>query len=143
MAKFDLIIDKYSKQGLAIADIEYAISAVQSNTKRAHIIENLNADYRAGMSDLQANLLLNDLYKVNGGEFKNENRWAFIYGVLLLLAGLGFGFYIFYVFTYGGIIMRPILVSIAAIAGTFGGLFKIIQSLRGKVRDNDDSYVGY
>ena len=143
MGKFDLIIEKYSSQGLAVTDIEYAISAVQANTKREHIIENLNADYRAGMSDLQANLLLNDLYKANGGEFKNANRWGFIYGMLLLLAGLGCGFYIYYVFTYGGTLVSPILIFALAITGTLGGIFQIIQSVRGKLRENDDPFVGY
>jgi len=143
MGKFDLIIDKYTKQGLAVADIEYAISAVRSNTKRAHIIENLFADYRAGMSHHQATALLDDLFAANGGEFKTENRWGFIYGMIALLIGLGCGFYIFYVFAYGGILMRPILVFIAAIGGTIGGLIKIIYALRGKIRDNDDSYAGY
>lgn len=142
MGKFDFIIDKYSKEGLAVTDIEYAISAVQSNTKREHIIENLQADYRAGMTDLQANLLLNELYKANGGEFKSANRWGFIYGMLLLLAGLGCGFYVFYVFTYGGTLYKPILVVLMAIVGTLGGTFQIIQALRGELREKDDPFVG-
>lgn len=102
---------------------------------REIIIENLVADYRGMEYDL-ANAMLDDVYKANGGEFKIENRKGYWYGAWILLIGLGCTYYIFHVMHYGGVLVRPILVTIGAIVCTITGLLMIVQATRGKYRDN-------
>ena len=139
MKKFANIIDKYQSRGVSIDNIEYAVESVKRGAKREHILDNLSADYR-GMNLTDANGLLNELFEVNGGEFKKENRYGYLFGSFMLMLGLPCAFYIFYVFTYGGILVRPILVFGLAIFGTFSGLYLIIKALLGKYRDADEPF---
>ena len=136
MGKFDAIIEKYNQNGIDEIHIEYAVSAVKDGTKREFILENLTSDYRK-VAPPQAVSLLEDLYVANGGEFKKENRNGYWYAALFLIIGVGCSYYIFYVFTYGGIIVKPVLVFAGAIAGTLGGLFNLIRSISGKYRDDN------
>jgi hypothetical protein len=92
------------------------------------------------MNLTDANGLLNELFEVNGGEFKKENRYGYLFGCFMLILGLPCAFYIYYVFTYGGILVRPVLVFGLAIAGTFSGLYLIIKALLGKYRDSDEPF---
>lgn len=137
MKKFDPIIQKYRNKGVSADNIEYAIDSVKDGTKRELILENLTADYR-GMNAGDATRLLEELFVVNGGEFKKENRNGYWVGAFLLLMGLSSAYYIFHVFTYGGVLVKPILVFIVAILGPLGGIIAIIRALRGKYRDEDD-----
>src|SRR5687768_14439676 len=105
MKKFAHIIEKYQSRGISADNIEYAIDSVKHGAKREHVIENLTADYR-GMNLTDANGLLNELFTVNGGEFKKENRYGYLFGAFLLMLGIPCAFYIFYVFTTGGVIRR-------------------------------------
>ena len=102
-------------------------------------MDNLRADYR-GMRETDAMALLNELFAANGGEFKKENRTGYLYGIFMLMIGLPLAYYIFYVFTYGGILMRPILVFGGAIFCNLVGVYLIIKALRGKYRDSDDPF---
>ncbi|SDH35460.1 hypothetical protein [Chitinophaga filiformis] len=137
MKKFDPIIEKYKNKGVSAENIEYAIDSVKDGTKRELILENLTADYR-GMNAGDATRLLEELFVANGGEFKKENRGGYFTGAFLLLIGLACGYYIFHVFTYGGVLIRPILVSLLAILGTLGGIASIILALLGAYREDDD-----
>ena len=137
MRKFDPIIEKYRNKGVSAENIEYAIDSVKDGTKRELILENLTADYR-GMNAGDATRLLEELFVANGGEFKKENRGGYFTGAFLLLIGLACGYYIFHVFTYGGVLIRPILVSLLAILGTLGGIASIILALRGEYREDDE-----
>jgi hypothetical protein len=139
MKKFDPIIEKYRNKGVRADNIEYAIDSVKYGTKREHILESLTADYR-GMNAEDAINLLEELFVTNGGEFKKENRTGYLYGAFLLLIGLSCAYWIFYVFNYGGILVRPILVFLTAILGTLGGITLIIKALLGKYRDTDDPF---
>lgn len=139
MKKFKPIIEKYTNKGVTIDNIEYAIESVKQGSKREHVLENLTADYR-GMQITDANSLLEELFAVNGGEFKKENRTGYLYGFFFLMLGLLAGFYVFYVFMYGGLIKRPVTISLMALAGTGTGLFLIIKAMRGKYRDADDPF---
>lgn len=139
MKKFANIIDKYQSRGVSIDNIEYAVESVKRGAKREHILDNLSADYR-GMNLTDANGLLNELFEVNGGEFKKENRYGYLFGSFMLMLGLPCAFYIYYVFTYGGILVRPIVVFGLAIVGTFSGLYLIIKALLGKYRDADEPF---
>jgi hypothetical protein len=139
MKKFDPIIEKYRNKGVSADNIEYAIDSVKYGSKREHILEGLTADYR-GMNAEEATNLLEELFGANGGEFKKENRTGYLYGAFLLMLALPSAFYIFYVFTYGGVLVRPILVFLTAILGTLGGIILIVKALLGKYRDTDDPF---
>jgi hypothetical protein len=139
MGKFDTVAEKYISKGVRPDNIEYAISAVKDGTRREHIIDSLTADYR-GMTIFDSMHLLDELYEANGGEFKKENRGGYLYGTLFLLMGLSCTFYICYVLLFGGVIVRPILVGLGAITGTFTGASFCIKSIRGKYRDEDEPF---
>ena len=139
MKKFANIIEKYQSKGVSVDNIEYALESVKRGAKREHILDNLSADYR-GMNLTDANGLLNELFEANGGEFKKENRYGYLFGTFMLMFGLPCAFYIYYVFTYGGVLVRPILVFGLAIGGTFSGLYLIIKAILGKYRDSDEPF---
>jgi hypothetical protein len=134
MGKFDPIIEKYRNKGVSAENIEYAIDSVKDGTKREHILESLTAFYR-GMNAEDATSLLEELFAANGGEFKKENRSGYWYGAIFLSLGLACAYYIFHVYTYGGILRRPILFFLLAIGGTFSGIVFIVAALFGKFRD--------
>ena len=87
MQKFGLVKSKYLTLGVTEENIDYAIESVIDGTKQELILETLTANYR-GVSGSQAAQLLQDIYVVNGGEFKKENRGGYLYGTLLSLVGL-------------------------------------------------------
>jgi hypothetical protein len=139
MSKFKSVRDYYLKQGFNEDNIDYVISAVQDGAKREHIIESLTADYR-GMNHENAVSLLDSVYIVNGGEFKKENRGGYLYGAFFLLIGIPCAFYIFYVLSYGGILVRPVLIFAGAGFGILGGIGLIVKSILGKYRDTDEPF---
>src|SRR5688500_8252556 len=109
MSKIKSVREKYLDKGFQEYNIDYAIDSVKTGSKRGHIIESLTSDYR-GMTAEDSHQLLNDLFAANGGEFKKENRGGYLYGTFFLLIGLSLSIYIIYVFMYGGILVRPILM---------------------------------
>ena len=135
MKKFATLQTKYLAQGVKEDNIEYAISAVNDGSKREHILENLVADYR-GMNTIEANQMLNEMFAANGGEFKKENRDGYLTGIALLMIGLPAAFYIYYVYTYGGILHEALMVWGLAICGILGGIGCIVMSMLGKYRDS-------
>jgi hypothetical protein len=139
MKKFTSIVEKYQSRGISVDNIEYAIDSVKRGAKREHVIENLTADYR-GMNLTDANGLLNELYTANGGEFKKENRYGYLFGSFLLMLGLLFAFYIYGKFNYGGLLVRPVAVIACAICFTGLGLVYIVKALLGKYRDSDEPF---
>jgi hypothetical protein len=141
MKKFEAIITKYSEQGVSEDNIEYAISAVKDGSKREHTLESLTADYR-GMDRTVANNMLEEMYSVNGGEFKKENRNGYLFGTFLLMIGGGLAYYIWSVFHYGGILNRPFFTSAAAFVALIGGGYLIFMSLLGKYRDDMEPFEG-
>ena len=139
MKNIDSIKKRYLALGVREDNIDYAISAVKDGAKREHIIENLSADYR-GMKEEHIFPLLSELFAANGGEFKKENRNGYLFGGCVLAAGLIADFYLFYVYTFGGVLIRPILVWICAVVFTLYGLGLLIKAVRGKYRDADDPF---
>ncbi|MBO9562787.1 MAG: hypothetical protein J7621_08440 [Niastella sp.] len=139
MKKFETVKAQYMSQGVNEDNILYAIDAVKEGTPREHVLENLTADYR-GMDYIHATQLLEELFAVNGGEFKKENRYGYLYGAFFLLLGFAAAFYIFYVYTYGGILYRPILVWAVAIFGILGGIGYVIKSMSGNFREADEPF---
>ena len=139
MSKYTPVIEKYKNQGISETNIDYAMDCAINGYKREHALESLTADYRKLDHDT-ANAMLNDFYGASGGEFRVENKKGYLNGIfLLLIIGLPCTFYIGYVLIYGGIIFKPVLVGIGAIVGVFGGLFSLIQAMRGKYREDDDN----
>lgn len=139
MKNFDAIKAEYQAKGVKEDNLAYAIQSVKDGSKREHILESLTADYR-GMDDIQATQLLEELFAANGGEFKKENRGGYLYGSFFLLFGLAAAFYLFYVYTYGGVLVRPVLIWIVAVGGTLGGIGYIVTSMAGKFRDTDEPF---
>ncbi len=139
MSKFDNIIEKYTEKGFAFDDIDYAIAAVKDGTRRELILESLTADYR-GMKLNNANALLEDIYKINGGEFKKENRGGYLYSAVFFIKGASFSYYIYYVYRYGGVLYSPIVIFIGAIGGLLGGLLFLLLSIFGKYRQEDEPF---
>jgi hypothetical protein len=128
MSKYADVIKRYTEKGVSPDNIEYAISSVKEGAKREHILGSLTASYR-GMQPMEANMLLEELFLMNGGEFKKENRTGYLYGTLFLLLGGLCAAYIAYTFISG------------AATGLLAGLSLVIKSLRGKYRDSDDPFV--
>ena len=139
MKKFADIIEKYQGRGVSIDNIEYAVESVKRGAKRQHVIDNLIADYR-GMNLTDANGLLNELFEANGGEFKKENRYGYLFGSFMLMLGLPLAFKIYYVFTYGGILVRPIAFFGGAIVFNALGIILLIKAIRGRYRDSDEPF---
>ena len=139
MNKFENLVNKYTAIGVSKENIEYAISSVKDGTKREFILESLTADYR-GMEYRLANSMLEEMYKINGGEFKKENRNGYLYGIFFLMIGGACSYYIYSVFQNGGTLVRPILVTIGAISGVGVGLLLILISIFGKYRDNMEPF---
>lgn len=102
MRNIDTIKARYLSQGVREDNFLYAVDATKAGSKREHILENLTADYR-GMDYIEATQMLEELFAANGGEFKKENRSGYLYGTFFLLLGLAASFYLYYVYTYGGI----------------------------------------
>lgn len=139
MKNIDAIKAKYLSKGVKEDNLAYAIDAVKEGSKREHIIENLTADYR-GMQPNEARLLLEELFAANGGEFKKESKGGYLYGAFFLLFGLAAAFYIYYVYTYGGVLIKPVLMWAVAIVGTLGGIVYIALAMMGKYRDADEPF---
>lgn len=142
MAKFDLIRQKYLSLGVKEDNVDFAIEAVIDGTRREHIIESLTADYR-GMTEAQSNVLLEELFMANGGEFKKENSRGYLFAVLLLLIGItGTGFLIAFLLSGGvAVKLKLILVSLsAALFGLIKGGTLLAKSLKGNYRDSDDPF---
>ncbi len=139
MKQKDLIIEKYTAKGVSLENIEYAISAVKDGNKREHTLESLTADYR-GMDYSLANSMLEEMYLLNGGEFKKENRNGYLFGSFSLIIGSTLALYIFYVIYYGGILISPIVTTICAFTFILSGLLLIIKAVQGKYRDDMEPF---
>ncbi len=94
-----------------------------------------------GMQLMDANMLLEELFILNGGEYKKENRTGYLYGAVFLLLGVLCSACIAYTFISGAVWYKPVLTSIGAVTGLLAGLGLIVKSLRGKYRDSDDPFV--
>lgn len=140
MQKFNLIRAKYLTLGVKEDNVDYAIQAVMNGTKREYIIESLTADYR-GMSESQAQQMLEQLFEANGGEFKKENRGGYLTGIFLCLVGLlGLGFFIAMLVSGEMKFKFFIWALIGAIFGLSKGPILIVKSMRGNYRDSDDPF---
>ncbi|MBS1665730.1 MAG: hypothetical protein JST68_32120 [Bacteroidetes bacterium] len=139
MNKFQSVKAAWLAKGISEDTLDYAISSVKDGSKREHTLENLTADYR-GMDPVQAGALLNELYAINGGEFKKENSRGYLFGSVLLLLGLllaGFEYWQITNHSY----KRLITIGLGAAAAIFVGLTLLIKSIRGKYRDTDEPFA--
>jgi hypothetical protein len=136
MGKIDQVKAVYLARGFSEDNIDYAISAVKSGSKREHIMENLCSDYRR-MQPVEATALMESLFEANGGEFKKENRGGYLYASLMLLLGLGCAYYLYEVYTNGGILIRPVLIWTGAVMGTGAGIILLLKTIFGKFRESD------
>jgi len=87
MKNFDTTKQKYLEKGMKEKNIDYAIDAVKYKVNRELIIENLTSKYRNELTEV-SNLLLDELYEANGGEFKYANRRGIFWGIFVLIAGI-------------------------------------------------------
>jgi len=133
MNKFAKARDKHLLKGIKEANIDYAIDAIKFGTKRELIVENLILTVRKETEE-NANLLLDDLYKANGGEFKYENRWGCFLGIIVLLLGSAGAFDILYTLKHGGkLSLKEFILTPAAI---IIGLYFIILAVRQKHKED-------
>lgn len=140
MKKFNFIKSKYLSLGVSEDNIDFAIGSVMDGTKREHILEAMTADYR-GMSERQSIQLLEELFEANGGEFKNENRGGYLYGILFSLVGVAGAAFLVSMLVSGEWTLKFIVLAIAgALFGLAKGPSLIIKSFRGTYRDNDDPF---
>jgi hypothetical protein len=139
MKKFEAIIYKYSKAGISINNIDFAIDSVKDGSKREHILESLTADYR-GLDNDEATALLEELFAANGGEFKKENQGGYLYGTMFLLVGITCSLFIASAFYYREMLMKPALFVIGAFGGLSGGIYYLTKAIKGKFRDSDEPF---
>ena len=92
-----------------------------------------------------ANNILEDIYKVNGGEYVYEIKNGCLFGTASLIIGACLAFYIYYVLKYGGTLISPIYVTIGAVIFTGIGLLLIIigtlihvKKIRSNLKNNND-----
>ncbi|MFZ4931807.1 hypothetical protein [Chryseobacterium sp. Mn2064] len=83
--KLEDIREKYVSLGIPEKNVEYALNAVKSGTKKDFIMKNLTSDIRK-VDAATANSMLDEMFAANGGEFKYENRGGYLYSVFYLIA---------------------------------------------------------
>lgn len=137
MRKFEQLKSKLVLSGIREDNIDFAVESISEAVRREVVIESLTASYR-GMSYEDANRMLNEIYKVQSGEFKIENKGGYIYGGILLFAGL-------VCLTISIIFFRmddspSKLRYITMIVGSFGltqGSIMLYKAYKGQFRDED------
>ncbi|RQO36605.1 hypothetical protein DBR39_16070 [Chryseobacterium sp. KBW03] len=89
------IKDKYVSLGIAEKNVDYALNAVKSGTKKDFIMKNLTSDIRK-VEPAIAHNMLDEMFAANGGEFKYENRGGYLYSTFYLIAIVALGIVTFY-----------------------------------------------
>jgi hypothetical protein len=136
MGKFDSVITKYRQLGVSEDNLEYVEIAVRKGVQREHIMNSLTADYRK-LTPVQAQELLEDFYKANGGEFKKDNRSGYFWGTCLLIIGVACSLILYRFYTNGRVLLFPAYVWAGAILGVLGGVVCILSAVFGVFREKD------
>jgi hypothetical protein len=89
------IKEKYVSLGIAEKNVDYALNAVKSGTKKDFIMKNLTSDIRK-VEPVIAHNMLDEMFAANGGEFKYENRGGYLYSTFYLIAIVALGIVTFY-----------------------------------------------
>ena len=71
--KLEEIKEKYVSLGIAEKNVDYALNAVKSGTKKDFIMKNLTSDIRK-VEPAIANNMLDEMFAANGGEFFDGER---------------------------------------------------------------------
>lgn len=133
--KFTMLKNELIQNGFGEKNFEYLYNAVKGGTKRELIFKNLTSDVRKIDADL-ANHALEQFYKINGGQFKYENRTGYLYSTAYLAVAV-LSLVMIYIILNTEI--RSIKFLIAAALGFIVFSYKfsvtIFKSIRGKHRD--------
>ncbi|MDW9379859.1 hypothetical protein [Chryseobacterium sp. JV558] len=129
---FDEIKEKYISLGVPEKNIEYALNAVKSGTKKDFIMKNLTSDIRKVEANV-ANSMLDEMFTANGGEFKYENRGGYLYSIFYLIAIIALGIVTFY-YSYEN---RSMQFKLGGALVIFTVLFfrTLIPTIRGRFRE--------
>ena len=121
--------------GLSEKNFEYLYNAIKSGTKRELIFKNLTSDVRKVNPEI-ANISIEKMYKLNGGEFKYENRSGYLYSAAYSIIAIA-GLLILISFLSGYKLSTKIVIASALLF--FGFSYKaittILKTVRGKYRD--------
>ena len=121
--------------GFSEKNYDYLYNAVKSGTKRDLIIKNLTSDIRKVELN-QANFALNEMYKLNGGEFKYENKSGYMYSVAyIIIAIVGLLLLISYFSGYEMSIKLLVAGILLFVGFSFKAISTILKTLKGKYRE--------
>ncbi|KAB1230081.1 hypothetical protein [Chryseobacterium viscerum] len=129
--KLEEIKEKYVSLGIAEKNVDYALNAVKSGTKKDFIMKNLTSDIRK-VEPAIANNMLDEMFAANGGEFKHENRGGYLYSTFYLMAIVALGIVTFYFnkenrsmqFKLGGALLVFIVLFFRTFIPTIKGRFR-------------------
>ena len=129
--KLEEVKEKYVSLGVPEKNVEYALNAVKSGTKKDFIMKNLTSDIRK-VEPTTANNMLDEMFAANGGEFKHENRGGYLYSTFYLIAIVALGIVTFYFskenrnmqFKFGGALLLFIVLFFRTFIPTIRGRFR-------------------
>lgn len=131
--KFETIKDKYLSLGIREKNFIYASEAVKGGKKREIILKNLTSDVRKENVEISENMLL-EMFQLNGGEFKYENRGGYLYSTAYLIIIIVLGLLFLFINDNNG---RNLKLKFGLAFIVFLGLFikTLIPTVRGKFRE--------
>ena len=131
MKKFDDIKSEFLALGIKESNIDYAINAVKTGTKKELILKNLTSDVRK-VEEKIASRLIKKLFENKGGEFKHENRNGYWYASFFLLVSIIL-FSLGYAYLLGD--EKGLKFIIGGVLNLLLCLYNLILTLRGKYRE--------
>jgi len=138
MSKYQEAKDGFGQIGVNEGHIDYAMSAIKEGTRRELIVENLVG--QRGLAVSTSDDLLNQLYQLQGGEFKIENRGGYIMGIFSILAALGLAGFAIFLFYNKNKMALAVALSFGSVALIVNGIRILIAAFRGKYRDDMDPF---
>lgn len=138
MPTIQVIKQEFQLEGINEEHIDYAVSAIKEGTRRELIMENL-IDQR-GLDAFKSSELLDNLYQLNGGEFKVENRGGYVMGIFSLMGGLGLIAWSVFLFVNKIKLVGAIILGFSGAAMVLNGVIILVTALRGKYRDEMDPF---
>lgn len=129
--KLEEVKEKYVSLGVAEKNVDYALNAVKTGTKKDFIMKNLTSDIRK-VDVATANSMLDEMFAANGGEFKYENRGGYLYSTFYLIAIVALSIVTFYFskenrsmqFKFGGALLLFIVLFFRTFIPTIKGRFR-------------------
>jgi hypothetical protein len=131
--KIDAIKEKYLSLGVQEKNFIYACEAVKGGKKREMILKNLTSDVRKENPEVSEDMLI-EMFKINGGEFKYENRGGYLYSTIYLIAIVVLGLLFFTINDNNGRNLK-FKIGIAFILFLFLFIKTLAPTIKGKFRE--------